>query len=113
MSDDLRAWLPAIQFVMTTVVGIYAFVADRHRAHRDQLDALRADHERRSAALERDVGRLEERVRHVPTAEAVAQLTADLRELKGDLRGVSERLQGLWVRLDRHEEFLQTRMMVQ
>lgn len=109
MSDDLRAWLPLLQFILTTVVGVYAFIADRHRAHRDQLDALRADSERRTGALEREVERLTERVRHVPSAADVADLVAASRELRSDLRGLRDLLGAISVRLDRHDEFLQTR----
>lgn len=109
MSDDVRSWFPAVQFLLTIVVGIYAWVADRYRAHRDELDRLRADCDRRQGQLERSVERLSERADHVPSSGEVSELVALTRELRAELRGMRDQLGAISIRLDRHDEFLATR----
>ena len=93
--EDPRFWLDAVQLLLTIGVGLYAWLANRHRATREQIDKLRKDHEARLVALSERLIRAEAELEDKPTAKALHELALAISHFGGDLKAVVARLDGM------------------
>lgn len=98
--------LGAAQTILTIAVWIYTWAATRQRAQQQELDDLRSEHEERLRRLEVKTAATHERMRHVPSADQLAELTASMRGLQAEVHGVQSELRTFSMRLERHEDFL-------
>jgi hypothetical protein len=94
--------LKVLQLVLWAMVGAYTWQQARHRATREHVEHL----EREVGELRREHGVLAERVRHLPTAREVAELTGAVRELGAKFSGVESGQAAALVRLSRIEDYL-------
>lgn len=135
-----ESWQFALQIihgVITIAIAIYAYASDRQRAHRDQLDAVRKDHEDRIEKKGAEIARLREdvdkdldalraehdarlrasesglaqtreRLTHLPASTEVAELVARVREMQAELRAT---ITPVSARLERIEDYLHNRSL--
>lgn len=87
---------------MWVLVGFYAWANGRHRATRDHVERV----ERTQADQRRELDVLQERIRHVPTAAEVAQVSAEVRVLAAKLDGLGSGIETINVRLHRIEDYM-------
>lgn len=80
-----------LQFFITAAVWLYAWSASRSRARKDDLDALRRDHDQRLRKTEDAVNRLDERIQHMPTAGLVAELRAAVTGIQSIIGAIDSR----------------------
>lgn len=91
---DARFWLDVVQWATTIGVGLYVWASSRHRATRTQIDKLRDRHDSRLDNHGDRLTRAEEQLRHLPTSDALAELTGKVNELHGDMKALDAKFEG-------------------
>ena len=99
---DPRFWLDLVQWATTLAIGGYVWATGRQRATKQSIADARthADEIREEAGqrLDRHAERLiklEARLEHVPSNEAIESLNARLAELHGDFKQMTGWLEGV------------------
>jgi len=88
---SMMEWIGIVQLIMFCVTTVYAWVATRNRASREQIDKLDDrldDHSSRLTHVEAIQGGL-------PTAAVVADLKHDIQSLEGSLKAVTAEMNGM------------------
>ena len=93
--EGLRVGFDVFQFVATCAVGLYAFVATKQRATRKRLEELRDDHGERLGCHAQRLTRLESELPHLPTSDAIAELSLRVAEQNGDLKALTAEVRGV------------------
>lgn len=99
------AW-QILHALFTLALAIYAYSADRHRAHRDQLEELRTAHDARIRQLETDSSGVKARLESMPSAQAISDMNATLAGLSAQVEGARESMRAIALRFDRVEDYL-------
>lgn len=84
--------------LLTTATGLYAWVA-----------TIRAGLESRVSEVERRVDIIDERAKHVPSAEQVHELNVAIAKLHTEMENVLKSIDALWHKLDLYEEWFKSR----
>ncbi len=69
-----KFWFDVGQWIVTLAIGAYAWLTNRHRATRDEIQTARKEAADGHAAHEQRLTRVEETVKHLPDDEALAKL---------------------------------------
>jgi predicted nucleic acid-binding Zn-ribbon protein len=96
----------AVSLVCTVLIGIYTWIATGQRVHREQLDSMKAELSKRIGHVEQTIATIDERLKHVPTADQVSALAVAIGELREAVRGVSTQVTGMNARLERIEDYM-------
>lgn len=83
------------QWVVTALVGLYAWITSRQRATQAQIGELAAATDKRLTTHAERIVRIEEQMRHLPEDSEIKGLTDRVAEIHGDLKAVSAELKGL------------------
>ena len=89
--DVWRLVVDAFQLALTCAVGVYAWVATKHRATLREIQELDA----RLDAIEHRVTVGEEQLKATPTDKAIHELAIAIEHLAGDFKAHAARLDGL------------------
>jgi len=80
-----------VQALLTAAVWLYTWATTRERARQGDLEELRKAHEKRLTQVETSTSVITERLKHLPTAEQIAQLTSTLAEVKTQVGNIEAR----------------------
>lgn len=89
--DIWRLAVDAVQLALTCAVGVYAWVATKHRATLREIKEL----DTRLDAVEHRVTVAEEQLKSTPTDKAIHELAIAIEHLVGDFKAHAARLDGL------------------
>jgi len=85
---------PLLATLLTCAIGVYAWIAAIHKGLDD-----------RCTSTEREVAIIEERIKHLPTAREIAELTAATQRLAVEMASAVRSIDALSHRLELHEEW--------
>lgn len=97
MIEELRLWISLAALVISAVAlgwTVFMFLAQRSKATKEQIHALREAHDKRLDNHAERLTRTEERIVHLPTNTALSELTARVGDLHGDLKALTAKLEG-------------------
>ena len=93
-------WGQAANYLLTAVVGAYAWLTNRHKANAAAIAALEETHSSDMNALDGRLIKVETELRHLPTHEHIAEVYERLNgvadavaELNGQLKQINTGLQ--------------------
>lgn len=110
-------WLSAIVNVIALLLSVgaalYTWFANRERATRQQIEAVKGSVQQEATARARSNGELRDRVKslevampHMPSQESFHQMGLRMEQMHGDMNTLSERMKGMSGQLDTINNFL-------
>ncbi|PTS85499.1 DUF2730 domain-containing protein [Pseudomonas sp. HMWF032] len=84
------------QFVFTVVVGAYSISTARKASSKEEADQLTA----RLNGQDNRILVLEQQMKHLPTSEQLTELSSELAEVAGDMKGIKAEIAGVTKALD-------------
>lgn len=88
---ELDRWWPVLGILATVFYGWGIYHLSRRFATREEYEAVRTEQEHMSGRLEE----LEKRVETVPDSETMHKIQLSLMELRGDMKAVCSRMDGM------------------
>ena len=82
------------QWVVTALVGLYAWITSRQRATQAEISELASATDKRLTTHAERLVKIEEQIRHLPEDSEIKELTANVAELHGDVKALAARFEG-------------------
>lgn len=92
---DPKLWFDVAQFLITALIGIYVWQANRHRASREQIEKLRKDSDERLDSHGERLTAIEQNQKHQPKAEDLTKLSLNIERINGDVKALTANLEGI------------------
>lgn len=92
---QFRIGMDILQFLLTAGIGLYAWIATRHRATAESLRELERAFEQRLDKHDSRIATMEERIEHLPSHEDIGKVWGSLESLHADMAAVQTEVRGI------------------
>lgn len=103
---ELKAWLDLIQWGLTGALAVFVWLRKPGEDAGEAVTALRREVSKQLNGLSHRMIVVEERIKHVPTSDELAELEGTVRLISSQISGQGESMQTMRVQLNRIEGYL-------
>lgn len=93
--NGLEFWFQVVQFVATTILGVYVYVANRNVAKTHRVKQFEDQTDKRFENHAGRITRVEEAMRHMPNHADMTRIETGLKEVYGAVEKTNGGMEGL------------------
>lgn len=103
---DFNFWFGLLQWLFTLALAVTVWLRKPGEDAGKAVEALRTDYTNRSQAVDTHLATIDERLRHMPNSEELAELEGTVKAISEKVSGISVGMERQTTQLDRIENFL-------